>query len=138
MSNHYRKTVLKYVERKKTPGCPFCKPETLAKAVYENKHVFVVPNLTQYDLWELYDVVDHLLVVPKRHAKSLDQLNKTERLAIMDICAEYEPKGYNIYARGNGFINRSVEHQHTHLIKVTNKRPRLTIFLHKPYFLIKL
>lgn len=96
-----------------------------------------MPNLTQYDLWELYDVEDHLLVIPKRHIETLKELTNNERLDIMDQVAEYEANGYNVYARGVGFARRSVNHQHTHLIKVTNKKPRLAVFLQYPYYLFK-
>jgi diadenosine tetraphosphate (Ap4A) HIT family hydrolase len=138
VANHYRKTIHHYLARKRADGeCPFCDPETLANAVSNGQHVYVVPNLTQYDLWEFYDVVDHLLVIPKRHVQTLLELTAAERRAIMDVCAKYEAEGYNIYARGRGFVQRSIEHQHTHLIKATNKKPRLSFYLRKPYYLIK-
>lgn len=105
--------------------------------MYEDKHVYIVPNLTKYDLWELFDVKEHLLVIPKRHVETLADLKPAERTAVIDIVADYESRGYSIYARGVGFVNRSVKHQHTHLIKTTNKRPKLAVFFTKPYLLIK-
>jgi diadenosine tetraphosphate (Ap4A) HIT family hydrolase len=134
--HHYRKTVKQYHKRQQR-GCPFCDEKTLAKAVFKNDLVYVVPNLTHYDLWELHDVTDHLLVMPKRHVKSLQELTPEERLAIMDVAARYESQGYNVYARGVDFVVRSVEHQHTHLIKATHKRPRLAFYLRRPYFVVK-
>jgi diadenosine tetraphosphate (Ap4A) HIT family hydrolase len=135
--NHYRKTIHKYKRRQQSEGCPFCKPDVVANAVFENELVYIVPNLTQYDLWELHDVEDHLLLIPKRHVEALGELGQDERLAIMDVAAEYEGNGYSIYARGVGFVKRSIKHQHTHLIKVSNKKPRLALFLRQPYFLFK-
>lgn len=136
--NHYRKTrVNHYLKHTKKPGCPFCRPETVSGAVSKNKLVMVIPNITFYDLWELYDVTDHLMVVPLRHIESLNDLTKEEKLAIMDVAAEYEEKGYSVYARGVGFVKRSQKHQHTHLIKAKNKKPRFALFIQKPYFLIK-
>lgn len=135
--NHYRKTIHKYKSRQRSEGCPFCKPDTVANALFEDEFVYIVPNLTQYDLWELHDVEDHLLLIPKRHVEALGELNDNEKLAIMDKAAEYEERGYNIYARGADFVKRSVKHQHTHLIKVSNKKPRLALFLQQPYFLFK-
>lgn len=137
MSNHYRSSIQIYKQRQNPDVCPFCDPKTPRKAVYENDMLYIVPNLTSYDLWELHDVVDHLLVIPKRHVKVLSELTKKERLAVMDVYAEYEAKGYSVYARGKGFVKRSVEHQHTHLIKTSNKKPRFAIFLTKPYLLKK-
>lgn len=135
--NHYRKTIHKYKRRQRSEGCPFCSPDTVSSAIFENDLIYIVPNLTQYDLWELHDVEDHLLIIPKRHVETLGELSSPERLAVMDQAAGYEAKGYSIYARGVGFVKRSVEHQHTHLIKVTNKKPKIAIFLQSPYFLLK-
>jgi diadenosine tetraphosphate (Ap4A) HIT family hydrolase len=135
--NHYRKTIHKYKSRQRSEGCPFCEPDVVANALFENEFVYIVPNLTQYDLWELHDVEDHLLLIPKRHVETLGELSQNERLAVMDVAAEYEGKGYNIYARGVDFVKRSVKHQHTHLIKVSNKKPRLALFLQRPYLLFK-
>jgi diadenosine tetraphosphate (Ap4A) HIT family hydrolase len=135
--HHYRKTIKVYRARKDPHNCPFCLPETLAKAVYEDKHVYVLHNLTKYDLWELFDVQEHLLVVPKRHVEALTQLDAEERTSLINVIADYESRGYSIYARGVGFVNRSVNHQHTHLIKTSNRRPKLAVFFTKPYLLIK-
>lgn len=135
--NHYRKTIKKYRERQKTEGCPFCSEATLAGAIKETPHAYIIPNLTQYDLWELHDVTDHMLVIPKRHVKSLLELTEKERLEIMDIVANYEAQNYNVYARGVDFVKKSVGHQHTHLIKASNKKPRISLFLQKPYLLFK-
>src|SRR5690348_8506745 len=135
--NHYRKTHQKYLSRRRGDVCPFCNPKILTSAVFQNEFVYIVPNLTQYDLWELHDVLDHLMIIPKRHVEALEELTAAEKLAIMDQAAEYESKGYNIYARGKGFIRRSVKHQHTHLIRASNKQPRLALFLKSPYYLFK-
>jgi diadenosine tetraphosphate (Ap4A) HIT family hydrolase len=135
--NHYRKTIHKYRSRQNSSSCPFCNSETLAEAIYKDKFVYIVPNLTKYDLWELYDVEDHLLLIPKRHVEILKELDDKERLAVMNQAADYESRGYSVYARGTGFIKRSVKHQHTHLIKVSNKKPRLALFIQSQYMLIK-
>jgi len=134
---HYRKTYFKYKSRQKKGICPFCSEERLDKAVYQDDYIYIVPNLTKYDLWELHDVTEHLLIIPKRHIESLNELTNDEKLAIMNQVAEYESKGYSTYARGVGFIKRSVKHQHTHLIKVTNKEPNIAFFVKKPRFLFK-
>lgn len=135
--NHYRHTIKLYKQRQKSESCPFCKPETLKNAIFENDYAYIVPNLTRYDAWELHDVSEHLLLIPKRHIEALGELTPKERSGLIDIIAEHESKGYNIYARGVGFIKRSVSHQHTHLIKVNNKKPRAALFIQKPYLLLK-
>lgn len=127
-----------YKSRQRRDDCPFCDEKSqTGKVIYENNSIYVIPNLTKYDLWEMVDVTDHLLVIPKRHVTALSQLSKAERLDIMNTCADYEEKGYSVYARGVGFIKRSVEHQHTHLIKTKNVKARLMLFMKRPYILIK-
>lgn len=135
--NHYRKTMKLYRNRQRSEGCPFCSEQTQQQAISETQHGYIVPNLTKYDLWELYEVTEHLLLVPKRHVKSLNELTAAERTDLMDCMCDYESRGYSIYARGVGFVKRSVEHQHTHLIKTTNRTPRASIFIQHPYFLFK-
>jgi diadenosine tetraphosphate (Ap4A) HIT family hydrolase len=135
--NHYRKTKKLHTKRGGRSGCPFCREDTLQSAVYEDKYIYVAPNLTEYDLWELHDVEEHLLVMPKRHVENLNELTKHEKMALIDVLAEYESKGYSAYARGVGFVKRSVKHQHTHLIKVSNKEPKFALFFSRPYFLCK-
>ena len=133
---HYRKTMQVYRRRKESAGCPFCNPKTLAKSVRETEHLYVVPNLTQYDLWELHKVTDHLLVVPKKHSEKLIELSSAARAGVMEVLAEYEAKGYNIYGRATTNARRSVAHQHIHLIKTAGKQANGAVFLKKPYFLV--
>ena len=137
--HHYRTTLQHYTAnlRKSKDSCPFCDTATVQKSLYKNDSLYVVENITQYDLWEMHDVIHHLLIVPNRHVESLSELIDGERLALMAVAADYEQRGYNVYARGVGFITRSVRHQHTHLIKASNKTPRAALFLQKPYMLIK-
>ncbi|NBW29463.1 hypothetical protein EBR37_03720 [bacterium] len=135
--NHYRKTFKKYKARKNDSSCPFCDENTYSRIIVENKYSYIVPNQTKYDLWELHDVQDHLLLIPKRHVESLKQLDKNEKIEIIEQIAIYEEKGYSVYARGVGFIRRSVKHQHTHLIKSSNKEAKIALFIDKPYLLLK-
>lgn len=135
--HHYRTTLQRYNVHLPRGACPFCDAATLANAIYEDDTVYIVPNITQYDLWEMHDVEDHLLVIPKRHVESLASMTIDEHVAVMSQAARYEQEGYNVYARGVGFVTRSVPHQHTHLIKASNKHPRAAFFLQKPYVLIK-
>jgi diadenosine tetraphosphate (Ap4A) HIT family hydrolase len=136
---HYRSTRKRYKSFPKPEQCDFCHDSvTLQKAVLTTKHAYVVPNRVFYDIWELHDVTDHLLVVPKRHVHSLSELTPAERQDIMDILADYEGREYNVYARATASVNRSVFHQHTHLIKINNATsPRATFFIRKPWLLIK-
>ncbi len=134
---HYRKNLKTYRSYPKPAVCSFCEADLAGSKVLETEHAYVVPNRTFYDLWELRSVTDHLLVVPKRHVGSLKQLTKKERTNVMDILCDYEARNYNVYARAVNSKQRSVEHQHTHLIKTHDKQARGTITIKKPYLLIK-
>jgi diadenosine tetraphosphate (Ap4A) HIT family hydrolase len=81
-------------------------------------------------------VVDHLMVIPKRHVETVAEFSDQEKIDQMTVIGEYEAKGYNVYARGVGSVTRSVRHQHTHLIKLIDKRSKAVIYLKKPYVLI--
>ena len=139
----YRRTRKRYARANKADktsdkGCTFCTSEIAERSLIEGEHTFLVPNRVFYDAWELNDVVDHLLLIPKQHAKSLAGLSDEARQEIMHMMATYEAKGYNIYARGVGSVMRSVkDHQHTHFIKTNNKKSKFALFLEKPYLLIK-
>lgn len=137
---HFRKTRKRYGRQSadnKVLGCPFCRPETLANKAEDCGDFYIVKNSVQYDLWEGHGVVDHLLLVPKKHIELLNELTDKQRLKMMDIASDYEARGYNIYARGIGSPRRSVEHQHTHLIKINERRARALLFSEKPYWLLK-
>ncbi len=134
---HYRKNLKKYRSYPKPTVCAFCEEDMAGRKVVETEYAYVVPNRTFYDLWELRAVTDHLLVVPKRHVRSLNDLTKKERADVMDILCDFEVKNYNIYARAVDSKQRSVEHQHTHLIKTHDKQARGSLTIKKPYVFIK-
>jgi ATP adenylyltransferase len=135
---HYRKTHKIYSGYPKPESCDFCQFErTQAETNTVFQHCVVLPNRTFYDVWELRDVVDHLLVVPKAHVESLAQLAPAARHEIIDVIANYEAQGYNVYSRAPGSPQKSVLHQHTHLIKIGDRAARASLYVRRPYWLIK-
>jgi diadenosine tetraphosphate (Ap4A) HIT family hydrolase len=137
---HYRKTKISYkkhnaIDRTRT-DCTFCRDETQGRVVYENTTMFVIPNRVSYDMFEGRKVTDHVMVIPKLHHESFSAFNDQEKIDVMTIIADYESRGYNVYARGVGSPSRSVKHQHTHLIKLVEKPSSVVIFARKPYFLL--
>jgi hypothetical protein len=134
---HYRKTHQQYKSFPKPAVCSFCEDDLIGRSERMTEHVYVMPNRVSYDVWEMRNVVDHLLVIPRKHVTSLQELSDEAKLDIMNILGEYEAQGYNIYARGFGSGQRSVAHQHTHLIKTHPKKARAVVALQKPYVLLK-
>jgi diadenosine tetraphosphate (Ap4A) HIT family hydrolase len=136
MYYHYRKTRKKYASFPPATDCQFCDPHKHAAAIHqETPHAYVIANRTFYDQWELRKVTDHRMIIPKRHVHTLSELSAEERVDIIDIIADYESRGYEVYARAPTSTTRSVQHQHTHLIKAEPKTARGLFFLHKPYIL---
>lgn len=135
---HYRKTRNIYASHPIPTNCNFCDlGEMTPQIVYESTHCFVIPNRVFYDIWELREVTDHLMVIPKEHAMSLQELMPEARLDIMNVLAKYEAEHYNIYARTPSSVSRSVVHQHTHLIKTKDDSARGALMMKKPYLFIK-
>ncbi|HSW92064.1 MAG TPA: HIT domain-containing protein [Candidatus Saccharimonadales bacterium] len=138
--HHYRKTIKSYAshneEDKVSSGCTFCKEVGGKRITYENETMYLMANRVSYDMFEGRRVLDHLMVIPKRHVETLADFTDQEKIDQMTIAGEYESKGYNVYARGAGSISRTVKHQHTHLIKLLNKKSQFFFFMQKPYVLI--
>jgi diadenosine tetraphosphate (Ap4A) HIT family hydrolase len=117
-------------------ACPFC-DFTDDNMVRSGTHFFIVKNIFPYQFWEFMTVTDHLMIVPNRHVESLHELDKVERIELMDLIGEYQEKGYNVYAREAANTSKSVPHQHTHLIKTDNRRAKFFLYVHKPYLLFR-
>lgn len=137
----YRNVEKHYKQLPKPARCPFCHPADIAerKILATTTHALVISAQPSYHLWEFRDVIEHLLVVPRRHVRSLGELSPQERLAIMDIICDYEQRDYNVYARSVHSVKRTVPlHQHTHLIKTHVRHPKAAVFIEKPYILFKM
>jgi diadenosine tetraphosphate (Ap4A) HIT family hydrolase len=119
-----------------TDHCPFCTLDD--RPVLTNSSTMrVFPNKFPYEYWDNRGVIEHLLLVPKRHVESLSELTDVEKIEAMNLMAQYEAEGYSVYWRSKANTARSVHHQHTHLIKVDNVSPHLAVYSQKPYFVFK-
>ncbi len=116
--------------------CPLCNMES-DQLIYTGKTMVVTKNIFPYQYWEFMDVVDHLMIVPKRHVLSIAEFSDQEKLEAMELFADYEERGYNLYARSVENNMKSIPHQHTHLIKTEGSTARAGIFSKKPYFVWK-
>lgn len=138
-----RKIVKQYdpqiVRRKLQTGnndCPFCDLADEVKLA-STSTVSLVANKYAYQYWDFMKVTDHLLLVPNRHIESLGEFTAEEKRDVIDIMAEYELRGYNVYARSSLSTIKSVPHQHTHLIKTDNIRAKFLFYVAKPYLLFR-
>jgi diadenosine tetraphosphate (Ap4A) HIT family hydrolase len=116
--------------------CAFCGDDELSDRIVDRTdNLIVIPNRVSYDIFEGRRVLDHLMVLPTRHAEAIHDFTDSEKREMIEVIAKYEALGYSIYARGVGSISRSVKHQHTHLIKLSNQLPTFSVFIRRPYIL---
>ncbi len=133
-SREARNNYAKYRKSQPAQACDFCNPDP-AKVVQTKKYFYVLPNLFSYDLWDYKQVAEHLLLIPKRHVKSMTEFTRAERIELVDTMAEWEAKGYSVFARTDESSAKTVPHQHTHLIKTTGPFVKQIIYNEKPYVL---
>jgi diadenosine tetraphosphate (Ap4A) HIT family hydrolase len=137
-STHLIKENLKKRDKRQIKGCAFpsCDGDPTQPIIEEHSTMYVMENRTSYDIFEGRRVLDHKMVIPRRHVELIADFTKQEKIDHMEVIGRYEKQGYNIYARGADSVSRSVEHQHTHLIKLSDKLSKGTLYIRKPYFLI--
>lgn len=134
-----RKNEKQYIQHRagKTNECDFCEFDiSMDQVRKEYKHFWIVKNLFSYDMWDQLDVVEHLMIVPKRHVDSIAHFLDAESKEYFKTLAEYEQEGYSMYARAPQNISKSVTHQHTHLIKLGNKKKKAVFYIKKPHIVL--
>lgn len=131
-------TILKkrnYYKRFPRDGeCQFCKLSDGEKIASTDSFV-VLRNKFSYEIFDMCEVVDHLMVIPKKHTDKLSVLTKTERVELIDILIDYEEKGYNVFFREPKSQLKTVDHHHTHLLKL-GKRVSEIEYIREPYSMI--
>ena len=138
MATRKKSNEKKYIEyrKNKKAGCDFCGfGSEPAKVLNEYDNFWIVENIFGYDLWDSMTVVEHLMIVPKKHTESIGNLGAEVLAEYGQIIADYDKLGYSFYARAAGNKSKSIPHQHTHLLKFDGKRKKFYMFLKKPYIL---
>lgn len=93
------------------------------KGVIEDLDFFIVAkNIFGYQIWDGFEVQEHLLVIPKRFVEGISEFSQQEFEEFQKIIAKYEAKDFSIYARAPKNKSKTVMHQHTHLIKHSSQR----------------
>jgi diadenosine tetraphosphate (Ap4A) HIT family hydrolase len=139
--HHTRKTVKQYEKLNSNDAnnsieCSFCHTVPSRKWLAENETMVVIENRVPYDFFETRKTTgEHYLLLPKRHVEAFAEFTDQEKIDFTTLAGEYEAQGFNAYARGLGNMGRSQPHQHTHLIKLINKQPKLHLYIGKPYFM---
>lgn len=96
--------------------CPF---ETLnsddESIMSEEATALALRNKFPYNVYDGQKVVEHLLVIPKRHVRALGELSLREKDDYWALLTKYEELGYSSMTRSPANHARSVRgHVHTH------------------------
>lgn len=117
--------------------CCFCDFKSKPSEVVEEYDFFwVTINLFPYNVWENMGVDSHLMIVPKKHTRKMEDFSKKEIIQYMKIVSSYESRGYSIYSRSPNNKAKTIPHQHTHLIKTLPTKKSWIFYARKPYLLI--
>ena len=134
--HRHRKGELTYRHHRKVniqTGCAFCAFKKSDQQVIKSyRNFFEVENIFPYSLWDSSEVVEHIMLVPKRHITSLAELTPEESTQYMKIISQKEKAGYDVFSRGHNSNMKSVPHQHTHLITTTGKKLKSLIYHESP------
>lgn len=125
-----------YIVRHKVEGCDFCAYNESSEVVAEHIQFLVIKNMFPYTVWDGMNVLDHLMLIPRRHITSLSELTADESKEYMELLGSYEDAGYSAYSRSHKNNMKTVPHQHTHLLKTGSKQKKLMVFVRKPHVLI--
>lgn len=137
-TNAARKAYINHLRKlPKDLKCEFCLFDaSYPQFIKKTKSFKVVKNIFPYSSWDFTRTDDHIMVIPSRHIDRLAELKSSEMVEYMDLIGSYESQGYNIYARAPQSGNKSVLHQHTHLIKPVGRVHKFMFYLERPYIRI--
>ena len=125
----------KGAKRRSQKGCPLCN-NVRNHILEETKNFYVVTNIYPYQYWDVQGVTGHQMIIPKKHIKSISDLKSKQRLELIDLIADYEAKGLNMYSRGDHNAYKSIpDHLHIHLIDLDQKLIKRLAYNSKPYIL---
>jgi diadenosine tetraphosphate (Ap4A) HIT family hydrolase len=136
-----RSTHEEYLYRKQRQNeangtCPFCSiHKGHTQYVEETRYFKIIRNRTPYSIWDGQGVMDHLMIIPKKHTDKLGDLSSKARVEYVDLIDKYESKAYNLYARAPASKVKSVSHHHTHLIQLDNKERSFIFLVRKPFYI---
>ena len=133
------KVYKKHTQKTREAGiCEFCRITAGSDQFIEETASFkVITNIFPYSLWDYRKVVEHLMVVPKVHTETLDDITEQQAAEYLKLISGYESRGYDVFARAPVSTQKSVPHQHTHLIKTRGKAVKALVYIKKPYLRVK-
>lgn len=139
-SRRERKAYSRHIKKVQPTGiCEFCGiNEGHPDFITGTGSIKVIRNTFPYSYFDYHKVDDHLMVVPVKHTDTLSSLSPQEASEYIKLISSYEAKGYDIFARAPTSKQKTVLHQHTHLIKPVGKEIKTFIYSKKPFVRITL
>jgi diadenosine tetraphosphate (Ap4A) HIT family hydrolase len=126
----------KYATNSHSKTCDFCAFAIGdGLVVGESSHFWIAANLFAYNVWDDRNVDEHLMLLPKRHVTTLEELTAAERVDYLEQLVAYEKQNYSTYTRAPGNASKSVPHLHTHLVQLNPKLKRVIVRVKRPYIL---
>ncbi|MFZ2494523.1 MAG: HIT domain-containing protein [Candidatus Saccharimonadales bacterium] len=125
----------KYRRSNTFKSCVFCDPGEM-KTAKAFGHFLITPTKFKYEIWDDHLVDQHLLLIPKRHVKQIDDFTDDEKSDYIRLLSRYEAQGYSFYSRAPSDVARSVAHFHTHLIKLQGHAIRSMLYVNKPHIML--
>ena len=136
-TRHSERLYSDYKKKHGSRGCDFCKFTAQSSQIIDTSRAFwIAKNIFGYDLWDGCRVLEHLMIIPKRHVDSIADFTDKEKLDYLDIIATKEKQGYSLYSRAPQNITKSIPHQHTHLLRIEDKRISSALYIRKPHLLL--
>ncbi len=117
--------------------CVFCeiKPND-DQFIDQTKYFMVVKNIYPYSVWDGQGVLDHIMIMPKRHTVAVADFNKNELEDFNQLLQKYDLLDYDFAGRTAKSKGKSIAHQHTHLIKTDGKKKKIIFFNKSPHLLL--
>lgn len=97
--------------------CTFCNlPNKQIIKEYDN--FIIAKNRFPYEDWFGHKVVNHVMLISKRHVEYFSEFTNKEIEEYMQIISEYDKNGNSSHTKNKFDPGRSITHFHTHLFKV--------------------
>jgi len=115
MATRSKKEEVRYARHRKEvhskTDCIFCDyTNTDTCFISETKSFKTLKNLFPYTHWDGQGVLDHIMIVPKKHTDTLSDFTSHEAIEYVELISSYELKGYIVYSRAPTSNRKTVVH----------------------------
>lgn len=112
--------------------CVFCEVESDC-VIEEYTHFRIIKNIYPYHMWDLKQVEEHLMIVPKHHTEGFDGFKEESFEEYLKITTSYSNSGYDLFTRTTKSSRKTQPHFHTHLIRTSGSIRKKLYFEEDPY-----